>query len=48
MSETNVPGFYAAGDVSDTEWKQAVVGVAEGTKAAYMAYEFVSKQKAGA
>lgn len=45
MSETNVPGFYAAGDVSDTEWKQAVVGVAEGTKAAYMAYEYVSKQK---
>lgn len=45
MSETNVPGFYAAGDVSDTEWKQAVVGVAEGTKAAYMAYEFVSAQK---
>ncbi|MEK9159219.1 MAG: FAD-dependent oxidoreductase [Patescibacteria group bacterium] len=45
MSETNIPGFYAAGDVSDTEWKQAVVGVAEGTKAAYMAYEYVSRQK---
>lgn len=48
MSETNIPGFYAAGDVSDTEWKQAVVGVAEGTKAAYMAYEYVSRQKTGA
>ncbi len=45
MSETNVPGFYSAGDVTDTEWKQAIVGVAEGTKAAYMAYEYVSKQK---
>ena len=46
MSETNVPGFYAAGDVTDTEWKQAIVGVAEGTKAAYMAFEYVSRQKA--
>lgn len=45
MSETNVPGFYAAGDVSDTEWKQAIVGVAEGVKAAYMAFEYVSAQK---
>lgn len=48
MSETNVPGFYAAGDVTDTEWKQAIVGVAEGTKAAYMAFEYVSKQKISA
>lgn len=45
MSETNVPGFYAAGDVTDTEWKQAIVGVAEGTKAAYMAFNFVSAAK---
>ncbi len=45
MSETNVPGFYAAGDVANTEWKQAIVGVAEGCKAAYSAFEFVSQQK---
>lgn len=45
MSETNIPGFYAAGDVTDTEWKQAIVGVAEGIKAAYMAFEYVAKQK---
>ncbi len=43
MSETNVPGFYAAGDVTDTEWKQAIVGVAEGVKAAYMAFEYITK-----
>lgn len=48
MSETNVPGFYAAGDVTDTEWKQAIVGVAEATKAAYMAFEYVAKQKLNA
>ncbi len=41
FSNTNIPGFYAAGDVSDTEWKQAIVGVAEGVKAAYSAYNYV-------
>ncbi len=45
MSETNVPGFYAAGDVTDTEWKQAIVSACEGTKASYRAFEFVSAQK---
>jgi thioredoxin-disulfide reductase len=39
MSRTNIPGFYAAGDVSNTEWKQAIVSVSEGTKAAYSAFE---------
>jgi thioredoxin reductase (NADPH) len=46
MSETNVPGFYSAGDVTDTSWKQAVVGVAEGCKGAYSAFEYISAQKA--
>lgn len=45
MSNTNIPGLYCAGDVSDTAWKQAVVGVAEACKAAYSAYEYVSAQK---
>jgi thioredoxin-disulfide reductase len=44
MSETTVPGFYAAGDVTDTEWKQAIVSAAEGCKAAFSAFEFVSAQ----
>ena len=42
MSETNIPGFYAAGDVTDSDWKQAIVGVAEGVKAAYNAYNFAT------
>ena len=42
-SETNVPGFFAAGDCTDTDWKQAIIGVAEGCMAAYSAYQFVSK-----
>ncbi len=45
MSETNIPGFFAAGDVTNTEWKQAIVSACEGTKAAFRAFEFVSAQK---
>jgi thioredoxin reductase (NADPH) len=41
-SETNVPGFYAAGDVVDTHFKQAITGVAEGVLAAYSAYEYIN------
>lgn len=40
-SETNVPGVYAAGDVADKPFKQAITGVAEGCTAAYSAYEFL-------
>jgi thioredoxin reductase (NADPH) len=42
-SETNVPGFFAAGDVADTHFKQAITGVAEGVLAAYGAYEYINK-----
>lgn len=40
-SETNLEGVYAAGDVTDSKWKQAIIGVAEGVKAAFYAYEYV-------
>lgn len=43
MSETSMPGFYAAGDITNSEWKQAVVSVDEGCKAAFKAFEFISK-----
>src|SRR3989344_2972846 len=42
-SETNVPGVYAAGDVGDTAFKQAITGVAEAVLASYSAYEHISK-----
>ena len=45
LSKTNVPGVYAAGDVTDMEWKQAITGAAEGCIAAYSAYEYVSARK---
>lgn len=42
-SETNIPGIYAAGDVADKPFKQAITGVAEGCTAAHSAFEYVSK-----
>ena len=44
-SETNIPGVYAAGDVADTEFKQAITGVAEGVTATYHAYKYVSESE---
>ena len=41
-SETNINGFFAAGDVVDTHFKQAIIGVGEGVMAAYNAYEYVN------
>ena len=45
-SETNVPGVYAAGDVTDKPFKQLITGVADGCTAAYSAYEYLKKNKA--
>ena len=42
-SETSVKGIYAAGDITDSDWKQAITGVTEGVKAAYYGYQYVSK-----
>jgi thioredoxin reductase (NADPH) len=43
-SETNLEGVFAAGDVADKPFKQAITGVAEGCTAAYSAFEYISKQ----
>lgn len=40
-SETNVPGFFAAGDVTDTRFKQAITGVGEAVAAAYSAHLYL-------
>jgi len=42
-STTNVEGVFAAGDVVDSEFKQAITGVAEGVHAAYQAYKYVNE-----
>ena len=44
-SETNVQGFFAAGDVTDTRFKQAIVGVGEAVSAAYSAYLYLEGKK---
>ena len=44
-SETNVPGLFAAGDVTDTRFKQAIVGVGEAVSAAYSAYLYLEGKK---
>lgn len=43
-AKTNVPGVFAAGDVVDTRFKQAITGVAEGVTAVYSAYQYIGKE----
>ncbi len=45
QSKTNVDGVYAAGDVANRGYKQAITGAAEGVMAAFSAYEYISKGK---
>ncbi|MAG08618.1 thioredoxin reductase [Candidatus Woesearchaeota archaeon] len=41
-SKTNVKGVFAAGDVVNTKFKQAITGVGEGVTAAYSAYGYLN------
>src|SRR3989344_9100086 len=43
-SKTNIPGVYAAGDITDTKFKQAITGVAEGVHAVYSAYTYINEK----
>ncbi len=42
-SKTNVKGVFAAGDVVDSSFKQAITGVAEGVVAAHSAYAYITR-----
>lgn len=42
-SQTDITGIFAAGDVTDAEFKQAITGVGEGVAAAYQAYKYVKE-----
>ncbi len=44
-AKTNIEGVFACGDVCDTKFKQAVVGVAEGVMAAYSAYQYITSSE---
>jgi thioredoxin reductase (NADPH) len=43
-SATNLNGVYAAGDITNSKFKQAITGVAEGVKAAYNVYEYINNE----
>lgn len=44
-ARTNITGIYAAGDVTDAEFKQAIVASAEGVTAACSVHEYINKKK---
>jgi thioredoxin reductase (NADPH) len=45
MQETSTSGVFAAGDITDTIFKQAVISASEGAKAALTAYSYVNDGK---
>ena len=42
-SKTDLSGVFAAGDIADSKFKQAITGVAEGVIAAYSAYQYINE-----
>ncbi len=42
--ETNIKGFFAAGDITDSTFKQAITASSEGVTAAYSAYVYLQKK----
>ncbi len=44
-NETNIPGIFAAGDVTDVPEKQIIVAAGEGAKAALQAFKYLARRK---
>jgi NADH-dependent peroxiredoxin subunit F len=44
-NETNIPGIFAAGDVTDVPEKQIIIAAGEGSKASLSAFRYLSRQK---
>lgn len=42
-TETNCPGVFAAGDITDIDYKQIVISAGEGAKAALRAFQYIQK-----
>lgn len=47
-NETNIPGVFAAGDVTDVTAKQIIVACGEGAKSAISAFQYLIKRKESA
>jgi alkyl hydroperoxide reductase subunit F len=43
MSETTMPGLYAAGDVTDVPEKQIIIAAGEGAKAALQVHRYLQQ-----
>ena len=44
VNKTSVEGIFAAGDCTDTKYKQVIIAMGEGAKAALSAYEYLIKE----
>ncbi|MFA5355899.1 MAG: FAD-dependent oxidoreductase [Candidatus Omnitrophota bacterium] len=44
-NETNIPGIFAAGDVTDLPEKQIIIAAGEGSKAALSAFRYLAQRK---
>jgi len=44
-NETNIPGIFAAGDVTDVPEKQIIVAAGEGAKAALTAFKYLAERR---
>jgi alkyl hydroperoxide reductase subunit F len=44
-NETNIPGIFAAGDVTDVSEKQIIIAAGEGSKAALSAFKYLNQSR---
>jgi len=44
-SKTNVPGVFAAGDVTNGKWKQGIIAASEGSYAAFSSYNYIKSKE---
>jgi alkyl hydroperoxide reductase subunit AhpF len=44
-NETNIPGVFAAGDVTDVPEKQIIIAAGEGSKAALSAFRYIAQHR---
>ena len=44
-NETNIPGLFSAGDVTDVPEKQIIIAAGEGSKAALSAFRYLAQHK---